>query len=119
VRDLNAGTQLIIFPEGTRTAGRTVNRFKPGVTLIAKKAGVPIQTVFIETRSPFLTKGWPILKPPPFPIEIAVRLGERFSPKADHALLLSDIEGYFVTHLRPLPMPALQVAPAWRGVGES
>ncbi len=116
VADVRAGALLIIFPEGTRTVDRRVNRFKPGVTLIAKKAGVPIQTVFIETSSPFLTKGWPILRPPPFPIEISVRLGERFEPEADHEKLLSDIEAYFLANLRPDPRSMAQVAPALREV---
>ena len=53
VQDLKRDAQLIIFPEGTRTAGKRVNRFRPGVTLIANKAGVPIQTIFIETARRF------------------------------------------------------------------
>lgn len=110
VDDLRQGAQLIIFPEGTRSVGQRVNKFRPGVTLIAKKADVPIQTVFIETRSPFLTKGWPILKPPPFPIEIAVRLGQRFQPEADHAKLLKDLEAYFVSNLGRPPMASVKVA---------
>ncbi|MGI9493922.1 MAG: lysophospholipid acyltransferase family protein, partial [Geminicoccaceae bacterium] len=112
VQDLKRDAQLIIFPEGTRTAGERVNRFRPGVTLIAKKADVPIQTVFIETRSPFLTKGWPILKPPPLPIEISVRLGRRFQPEADHAKLLADLEEYFVTSMRAEPATEARVAPS-------
>lgn len=112
VLDLKRGAQLIIFPEGTRTVGKRVNKFRPGVTLIAKRADVPIQTVFIETRSRFLTKGWPILKPPPLPIEISVRLGKRFEPEEDHAKLLSDLEDYFVTHVRSEPKSTQQAVPA-------
>jgi len=82
------------------------------VTLIAKKAGVPIQTIFIEARSSFLTKGWPILKPPPLPIELSIRLGKRFEPEADHAKLLTDLEEYFVTHMRSEPKSTVQAAPA-------
>ncbi len=103
VADIKRGAHLIIFPEGTRTFGRTVNPFKPGVTLIAKKAGCPIQTVFIETESPYLTKGWAIWRPPPLPIVINVRLGRRFPPADDHEKLLEDIEGYFMTHLKQAP----------------
>ena len=43
VEDLKAGGQLVLFPEGTRTTTAPINPFRPGVTLIAKKAGVPIQ----------------------------------------------------------------------------
>lgn len=108
VDDLKQAAQLIIFPEGTRSVGGRLNKFRPGVTLIAKKADVPIQTVFIETRSPFLTKGWPILKPPPFPIKIIVRLGKRFQPEADHAKLLKDLEAYFVSHQSRSSTAAIQ-----------
>ena len=38
-----------MFPEGTRTVGAPVNAFKPGITLIAQLAQVPIQTVIIES----------------------------------------------------------------------
>ncbi len=112
VADVRAGALLIIFPEGTRTVDRVVNPFKPGVTLIAKKAGVPLQTVFIETRSPYLTKGWSILRAPPFPIVIDVRLGKRFEPEADHGKLLVDLEAYFLTNLDHCPVPAARVLPS-------
>ena len=62
--ELRAGHSLLVFPEGTRTRSRPVNRFKGGFALIAKRAGAPVQTVFIETDSPFLGKGWPAFKRP-------------------------------------------------------
>jgi hypothetical protein len=54
------------------------------MTLIAQLAKVPIQTVIIETDSPYLRKGWPLLRPPPAPVVVRVRLGPRFEPQADH-----------------------------------
>ena len=101
VRNLQQGGQLIMFPEGTRTLVPPVNKFLPGITLIAHMAKVPIQTVFIETTSPYLSKGWPIWKPPPFPMEFRVRLGQRFAPEADHKGLLVRLEHYFESELRP------------------
>lgn len=95
VQDLRAGGQLIVFPEGTRTTQPPVNPFRPGFTLIAKLAKAPIQTVLIETDSPYLGKGWPIWKLPPVPIRFSVRLGERFAPEEDSEALLARIEGYF------------------------
>ena len=59
-----------------------------------------------------MTKGWPILKPPPLPIEISVRLGKRFEPEADHGKLLADLEEYFVTSMRSEPKSTVQAAPA-------
>lgn len=95
VESLKEGGQLVLFPEGTRTVRPPVNDFKPGIALIARLAGVPIQTVLIETESPYLTKGWPLLRPPPGPVVIRVRLGERFAPEADHRALLRRLKSYF------------------------
>lgn len=109
VQDLKAGGQLVIFPEGTRTTQPPVNPFRPGVTLIAKLANAPIQTVFIDTDSPYLGKGWPIWKLPPLPIVYRLRLGRRFEPRADADALLKELERYIaagVPHAETEPLPA-------------
>lgn len=99
VASLREGNQLVLFPEGTRTVTSPINAFKPGITLIAHLADVPIQTVVIETSSPYLTKGWPLLKAPPVPVRMRVRLGRRFAAEADHRALLQRIERYFAEEL--------------------
>jgi 1-acyl-sn-glycerol-3-phosphate acyltransferase len=104
VEDLKAGGQLVLFPEGTRTTTRPLNRFRPGFTLIAKMARVPIQAVFIDTDSPYLGKGWPLWQLPPLPIVFSVRLGRRFEPGDDPAAQLAEIEAYFAAGVRP-PSP--------------
>ena len=96
---LKEGGQLVLFPEGTRTVRPPINPFKPGITLIAHLAKAPIQTVFIESDSPYLRKGWPLLRPPPAPVVIRVRLGRRFEPQADHRSLLRAVEQYFAQEL--------------------
>ena len=100
VTNLQEGAQLVLFPEGTRTINPPINPFRPGVTLIAHLAQVPIQTVIIEAESPYLGKGWPIWRTPQFPIVIRVRLGRRFAPEADHQGLLKRLEAYFAQELR-------------------
>jgi 1-acyl-sn-glycerol-3-phosphate acyltransferase len=100
VANLRAGGQLVLFPEGTRTIETPINPFRPGITLIAHMAQVPIQTVFIESPSPYLRKGWPIWRTPEFPVVFKLRLGERFAPEADHQGLLRRLEAYFADHLR-------------------
>jgi 1-acyl-sn-glycerol-3-phosphate acyltransferase len=96
---LKEGGQLILFPEGTRTVRPPINPFKPGMALIAQLARVPIQTVVIETDSPYLKKGWPLLRPPPAPVVVRLRLGRRFEPQADHRSLSRAIEQYFTEEL--------------------
>jgi 1-acyl-sn-glycerol-3-phosphate acyltransferase len=100
VVELREGGQLVMFPEGTRTTRHPINPLQPGITLIASRAGAPIQTVFIQTDSPYLSKGWPIWRLPPLPIRFEVRLGERFAPVADGATLLRQLEAHFVQGLR-------------------
>lgn len=102
VHDLKHGGQLVMFPEGTRTTRAPVNPFHGGVTVIAKRARSPIQTVFIDTSSPYLCKGWPLWRLPPLPIVFAVRLGRRFEPTENAAAQLAEIEAYFAAGvLRP------------------
>lgn len=100
VNDLKQGGQLVMFPEGTRTTQAPLNTFRPGVTLIAKLARSPIQTVFIDTESPYLGKGWPLWRLPPLPITFTVRLGERFAPQKDTDALLKELEQYFAAGVR-------------------
>ena len=100
VANLKAGGQLVLFPEGTRTIHAPINPFRPGITLIAQMAQVPIQTVIIESASPYLGKGWPIWRTPEFPVVIRARLGQRFAPEADHQGLLKRLEAYFAAELR-------------------
>jgi 1-acyl-sn-glycerol-3-phosphate acyltransferase len=95
VKSLGEGAQLVVFPEGTRTVTPPLNAFLPGATLIAHLANAPVQTVIIETDSPYLRKGWPIWRMPPIPVTFTLRLGERFAPQADHAALSRRLEAYF------------------------
>jgi 1-acyl-sn-glycerol-3-phosphate acyltransferase len=101
VASLREGGQLVLFPEGTRTVSTPVNPFQPGITFIAHLAQVPIQTVIIETDSPYLRKGWPLLRVPPVPIVMRARLGRRFEPDRDHRAMLRRLENYFATEVGP------------------
>jgi 1-acyl-sn-glycerol-3-phosphate acyltransferase len=103
IDDLRGGGQLVMFPEGTRTTRAPLNSFQAGFALIARRAHVPVQTVFIDTTSPYLGKGWPLWRLPPLPIEFSVRLGRRFEPGANVAAAVQEIERYMATGVRPLP----------------
>ena len=99
VSELQQGCQLLIFPESTRTTTQPVNKFTRAFALIAARANVPIQTVFIEYTSPFLGKGWPLWKKPIFPLTFKVSLGERFEVKGDAKLFVENLEQYFIARL--------------------
>jgi 1-acyl-sn-glycerol-3-phosphate acyltransferase len=103
-RELRAGHPLLVFPEGTRTRSGPVNEFRGGFALVAKRAGAPVQTVFIETDNPFLSKGWPLFKRPRFPLVYRVRLGERFRVTGDVKSFLRGLEDYYRRELGP-PAP--------------
>lgn len=91
----SSGNQLLVFPEGTRTRQRSINDFKGGFALIAKIAKVPVQTIFIETNSPFLGKGWPLFKKPEFPLIYRARLGRRYEAPGNIKQFIAELEDYY------------------------
>lgn len=95
VAELKEGAQLLIFPEGTRTTAQPVNKFKSAFALIARRSGVPVQTVFIESNTPFLGKGWPLLRKPKFPLSYKVSLGKRFEVTGDAKTFVDELEKYY------------------------
>ena len=101
VAHLRDGGVLLLFPEGTRTTQDPINPFLVGsVGLIAKHANVPVQTLLIETDSPFLSKGWPLFKRPTLPIVYRVRLGKRFDPPADVTAFTAELDRYYRQELQ-------------------
>jgi len=114
VAELKNGSHLLVFPEGTRTTRWPVNACKGTAALIASRARVPIQTVFIETDSAYLGKGWPLFRRPPMPITYRIRLGRRFAPPEKAGAFTEDLERYFIDELRDalhfLPPDAPQAA---------
>ncbi len=105
VADLRAGHQLLLFPEGTRSSAVPIGPIKGSVGLIARQAGVPVQTVLIETDSPFLSKGWAWRARPRLPITYRVRLGRRFDPPASSQELVAELDAYFRDALRDAMLP--------------
>lgn len=98
--ELRCGGQLLVFPEGTRTTRAPVNSFRGAFSLIARQAGVPVQTVFIEADSAFLGKGWPLLRRPVMPVRYRVRLGRRFDPPRELQAFMRELEDYFARELQ-------------------
>src|SRR6202023_2764063 len=95
VAHLREGGVLLLFPEGTRTTRAPINSLVGSGGLIAKHANVPVQTLVIETDSPYLSKGWPLFRRPELPITYRVRLGKRFDPPTDVAAFTAELDPYY------------------------
>jgi 1-acyl-sn-glycerol-3-phosphate acyltransferase len=96
---LRKGSQLMIFPEGSRTTTPPVDPMHRSFAVMAKAAGAPVQTVLIEADNPYLSKSWPLLRPPVLPLVFRVRLGQRFEVGADPQAFVERLEAYFRAEL--------------------
>ncbi len=99
IAELRRGGIVLLFPEGTRTTHSPINALQAGVGIIAKEAGVAVQTLIIETDSPVLSKGWSLFRRPPMPIGYRMRLGRRFDPPTDARAFMTQLDQYFRTEL--------------------
>lgn len=99
VAHLKEGGVLLLFPEGTRTTRAPINPLVASVGLIAKHANAPVQTLIIETDSPYLSKGWPLFRRPNLPIAYRVRLGKRFPPPQDVTGFTAELDAYYRSEL--------------------
>jgi len=103
VAELRQGGIVLLFPEGTRSTSAPINALQAGVGIIARDAGVAVQTVIIETDSPYLSKGWPLFRRPSLPITYRLRLGRRFDPPTDVRAFMAELEEYFRAELAHAP----------------
>ena len=95
VAELRRGGIVLLFPEGTRTTRAPINALQAGVGIIARQAGVAVQTLIIETDSPLLSKGWSPFRLGSFPVTYRVRLGRRFDPPADVRDFTAELDRYY------------------------
>lgn len=93
-RSLQEGSQLVLFPEGTRTVDFPLNPLGQTTGLIARRARAPVQTVLLEFSTPYLGKRWPLWRPPVLPLTCRARLGRRFAPPDDHTAFTRELERY-------------------------
>jgi long-chain acyl-CoA synthetase len=60
---LEDGYSVVIFPEGQHTEGGEINRFRPGVGMIASRLGVPVVPVRLEGLDKVLHHTWRMARP--------------------------------------------------------
>jgi 1-acyl-sn-glycerol-3-phosphate acyltransferase len=107
IEELKSGCQLLYFPEGTRTETLPLGEFRFGPAYISHRAGVPIQTVFIEQDTGFLGKDWHLLRRPDLPMRFRMRLGRRFDPPADPREFTEALHEYFLGELSTTPFQGM------------
>ena len=102
-RILGNGMRLLVFPEGTRAAGRRMGEFRDLAFRMAIDAGVPVVPVVVHTSLPFMAKCRGSVFPPHrFDVTLRMlapvhhRTGER---AADFA---ARVRGSIEVHLREL-----------------
>jgi len=77
---LERGEVLCIFPEGTRSRSGALQAAKPGVAMLANRAGAPILPVGISGSDRFLGPGRRV---PRFRSQIVIRVGRPFRLTVD------------------------------------
>ena len=97
--ELRRGAQLVIFPEGSRTVDFPLDRFAPGMALIAWRSATPVQTLLIEFSTSYLGKAWPLFRRPALPLTCRIRLGRRFPPPSNYASFSDELETWFRSEL--------------------
>jgi long-chain acyl-CoA synthetase len=60
---LEEGYSVLIFPEGSRTEGGEIARFRPGVGMIASRLAVPVVPVRLEGLDRVLHHSWRMARP--------------------------------------------------------
>lgn len=93
--DLALGSQLVVFPEGTRTGDLPINELRGAYATIARRSGVPVQLVMINANSRFLGKGWPLYKRPEFPLRYQASVLERIDPTLSRAEIVTQTDRHF------------------------
>ena len=62
---LESGYSVLIFPEGKRTDTGRIDRFRPGIGMIASKLDVPVVPVRVDGLDKILHHTWKMAKPGP------------------------------------------------------
>jgi 1-acyl-sn-glycerol-3-phosphate acyltransferase len=74
---LKSGWNLVLFPEGSRSADGRIQEFKPGVGHLANETGTPVVPMHIRGAFQIMPRHQPL----PLPGPIRVRIGKPMTPE--------------------------------------
>lgn len=80
---IEKGWSIVIFPEGARTSGKKLARFRMGPSLLATKHGIPMVPVYLEGLGAIRPKGSREMTPGPVTVRVGPPL--RFPVGSDPA----------------------------------
>ncbi len=98
---ISKGSNILLFPEGTRTIKKPLNPFHPIYALISKATGGPIRTIFIRCDSEYFGRNFSYFKPAICPLRFRISAGRIFTPNpsTNPRILSSEVEAYFRSEL--------------------
>jgi long-chain acyl-CoA synthetase len=86
---LDDGFSVLIFPEGRRTDAGEIDRFRPGIGMIASRLGIPVVPVRVEGLDKVLHSSWKMAKPGP--VRVAFGAPMRLTGE-DYEALAKEVE---------------------------
>lgn len=109
IRSIAEGSNIVVFPEGTRSAGE-LNKFKRGVANIALKNGSDLTPVVIDCSESTLRKNQPWYQIPTHPFHVTLSIQEDISVdlfmtserRIGVRRLTQDLESYFSDKLEEI-----------------
>jgi 1-acyl-sn-glycerol-3-phosphate acyltransferase len=117
LKRLKRGELVLMFPEGTRTADGEVQALKPGFTVLAKRAGVPLVPVAVDGTF----DAWPRQRRLPRRAIIHVQFGEPIDPQCLASMTDEQLTGEVERRIRQCHAQARrarQLAAGVSGAGE-
>lgn len=78
IKALAAGSNLLVFPEGTRTTKAPLGPFYPGHALVASRSGARVHTIFISCDSGYFGRDFSFFKPARTPVRYRIGVGKTF-----------------------------------------
>jgi long-chain acyl-CoA synthetase len=86
---VSEGTSILIFPEGRRSETGEIDRFRPGVGILASRLGIPVIPVRLEGVENVLRVGWNMARPG----RVRVKFGKPMRLRGDdYAALAAQVE---------------------------